>query len=246
MKTRLRAPLRLSALSLLGIALLSTPSQATARDHIHIPLPPPREILRDIGNFFHRVGDRVGDTVRRFPWVDEEEEEEAEHGRSRTKRRPLPSKASTWESAKENVPYRYEDADDFDNRTKAKPIPVTPSEKPKSPRAPSLKNDDAPAVTIVEKQKPEAAPKPEVKPQESPPPSVPEKPEPEPERTPPPAAPKAAEPSNLPLGTAVRGKRGLVYPPGAKQTPENMVDVTDFKSGQIVRDPRTGELFRVP
>jgi hypothetical protein len=44
----------------------------------------------------------------------------------------------------------------------------------------------------------------------------------------------------------IPGKPGLVYPPGAKESPENMVDVTGFQSGQMVRNPRTGELFRVP
>ena len=44
----------------------------------------------------------------------------------------------------------------------------------------------------------------------------------------------------------IPGKPGLVYPPGAKESTENMVDVTGFQSGQMVRNPRTGELFRVP
>jgi hypothetical protein len=44
----------------------------------------------------------------------------------------------------------------------------------------------------------------------------------------------------------VPGKPSLVYPPGATESAENMVDVSGFTPGQMVRDPRTKALFRVP
>lgn len=52
--------------------------------------------------------------------------------------------------------------------------------------------------------------------------------------------------TDVKYASPVPGKKGLVYPPGVAQTPENMVDVGDFKAGQLVRNPRNGELFRVP
>jgi hypothetical protein len=63
------------------------------------------------------------------------------------------------------------------------------------------------------------------------------------------APPKVTAPQDEPrieFARPVPGKRGLVYPPGASEAPENMVDVDGFQSGQMVRDPRTGKLFRVP
>jgi hypothetical protein len=44
----------------------------------------------------------------------------------------------------------------------------------------------------------------------------------------------------------VPGKPGFVYPPGAPESLDNIVDVLGFKPGQVVRDPRTKALFRVP
>jgi hypothetical protein len=44
----------------------------------------------------------------------------------------------------------------------------------------------------------------------------------------------------------VPGKPGFVYPPGTPESLDNIVDVLGFKPGQIVRDPRTKVLFRVP
>ncbi len=63
---------------------------------------------------------------------------------------------------------------------------------------------------------------------------------------PPPASSKPTSPSQVPYGEPVPGKKGLVYPPGATKSEGNMVDVSDFQPGQLVRDPKTGILFRVP
>lgn len=60
-----------------------------------------------------------------------------------------------------------------------------------------------------------------------------------------------AKPQGPPVAAAevarpVPGKPGLVYAPGSKETAEDMIDVRGFESGQPVRDPRTGKIFRVP
>ncbi|WP_038166547.1 hypothetical protein [Verrucomicrobium sp. BvORR106] len=50
----------------------------------------------------------------------------------------------------------------------------------------------------------------------------------------------------LRYGRPVPGKQGFVYPPGVKEETKNMIDVRDFRPGQKVKDPRTGEIFLVP
>jgi hypothetical protein len=57
---------------------------------------------------------------------------------------------------------------------------------------------------------------------------------------------KPAGDNVIDFGRPVPGKRGMVYPPGGEESPENMIDVEGFQPGEVVRDPRTGALFRVP
>jgi hypothetical protein len=66
------------------------------------------------------------------------------------------------------------------------------------------------------------------------------------ESAPAPSVPKTNAPSDVQYASPVPGKKGLVYPPGVEKKAENMVDVGDFQPGQLVRNPRNGELFRVP
>ena len=51
--------------------------------------------------------------------------------------------------------------------------------------------------------------------------------------------------AGLPYGIPVPGKKGMVTSP---YTPEEgkYVDVTDFASGSVVKDPYTGKFFLVP
>lgn len=65
--------------------------------------------------------------------------------------------------------------------------------------------------------------------------------------------PSVAAPAGKPIpppehayGKPVPGRPGLVYPPGAKEIPENMIDVRDIMPGTKVRDPDTKIVFRVP
>ncbi len=60
------------------------------------------------------------------------------------------------------------------------------------------------------------------------------------------AVPNVPEKNPLPYARPVPGTNGFVYPPDAEPKPENMIDVRDFRSGQKVRNPKTGEVFLVP
>jgi len=62
------------------------------------------------------------------------------------------------------------------------------------------------------------------------------------------ASPLAAPsvPTGPAFGLPVPGSPGLVYPPGAKKTPENRLDVRGISPGTKVRDPATGHIFLVP
>lgn len=69
----------------------------------------------------------------------------------------------------------------------------------------------------------------------------------EPQAKPTPAATsRPPETEGLRYGRPVPGKQGFVYPPGVKEEAKNMIDVRDFRPGQKVKDPRTGEIFLVP
>jgi hypothetical protein len=59
-------------------------------------------------------------------------------------------------------------------------------------------------------------------------------------------AEKPATPTPPPLGKPVPGRSGMVYPPGVKETTENMLDVRDIPPGTKVRDPVTKTVFLVP
>ena len=59
-------------------------------------------------------------------------------------------------------------------------------------------------------------------------------------------AEKPASPPPPPFGKPVPGRSGMVYPPGVKETTENMLDVRDIAPGTKVRDPVTKTIFLVP
>ena len=136
-------------------------------------------------------------------------------------------------NSKDAVPYRYDDADAFDVRDPA--------------NAPRPDSDALPKVNIVPRDPTKSggatSPAEQIKPAE---PSRKPFLTPDTSSAPPPKATAPPIEQNLDFARPVPGKRGLVYPPGVKESAENMVDVSGFETGQIVRDPRTGKLFRVP
>ncbi|MEQ1750881.1 MAG: hypothetical protein ABL974_15740 [Prosthecobacter sp.] len=58
------------------------------------------------------------------------------------------------------------------------------------------------------------------------------------------AAPKKVATETLPYGTPVAGRPGMVTSPFAQK--QQLVDVTGMASGDTVKDPYSGKLFRVP
>jgi hypothetical protein len=233
-------------LLLAGAVLLSAPAYAKERFRIPPP-PPPEKVVRDIRGFFHRVAHGVKDVSKQTWGAIRErfEEDDRPVQIPRSAARPKPAEnPESFSRSKDAVPYRYDDADPFD--PKGKPQMIHPA------------NDDLPQVNVttrdpartgqVEQVKP-AQPSnrnpfltPEPGPAAAPtqPASLPGTPSTPPKATVPPAD------ANIEFARPVPGKRGLVYPPGARESQEYMVDVGDFPTGQIVRDPRTGKLFRVP
>jgi hypothetical protein len=59
------------------------------------------------------------------------------------------------------------------------------------------------------------------------------------------AAPNPAE-ENLPFGTPVAGRPGMVVSPYTDPSKKQLVDVTGLPPGEKVKDPYSGKLFRVP
>lgn len=68
----------------------------------------------------------------------------------------------------------------------------------------------------------------------------------DPQSAPSPSAVQPTPPSLPPFATPVPGRSGLVYPPGQKAIPENMIDVSGYAPGTKVRDPDSKVVFRVP
>lgn len=242
--------LRLWACPLLvaGTVLISCP--APAKERFRIPPPPsPEKVIRDIRGFFHRVAGGVKNAGKktwnaiRDPFVDDEDERSAPpQGAKRSKTDTMDQAgASSFARSKEAVPYPHDDADSFDARTKPDAAGPAPESMPQVTVTPRKSGPGEPATPSGQTKPAEPTTRrPFMSPEQQPQPPVTETPATTPKATPPGVDP------NLEFARPVPGKRGLVYPPGAKETQENMVDVGDFKTGQIVRDPRTGKLFRVP
>ncbi len=65
--------------------------------------------------------------------------------------------------------------------------------------------------------------------------------------TPAPVAPVAPPvDENLPFGTPVAGRPGMVVSPYTDPSKKQLVDVTGLPAGEKVKDPYSGKLFRVP
>lgn len=162
-------------------------------------------------------------------WTEEEELRWLEHQRREENRR------RNMESRRQD-PRERPDAQDLEENPE---LELTPPPSPQTPPSSSSPSEPPP---VQRRATPEGFRAPDPSPAPSPAPEV--------KRTAPPSpsAPpsKSTPPSQVPFASPVPGKKGLVYPPGAEKKAENMVDVSDFQPGQLVRNPKTGELFRVP
>jgi hypothetical protein len=208
--------------------------------------------VRDIRAFFHRVADGVK-TASKQTWgairekFTEDDEEAAPRPSRQRSRGKEPQEDSSFARSKEAVPYRYDDAEAFEAESGRESTPDDMSPKinlrsrdtvrngpftsPGEPAKTETPDNKKPFVYHPEPEAPEASVKSTPLPEKSP------------------SSQKTYSPiddGQIEFARPVPGKRGLVYPPGAAESPENLVDITGFLNGQIVRDPRTGKLFRVP
>ncbi|HEX5491919.1 MAG TPA: hypothetical protein VFX07_11715 [Candidatus Udaeobacter sp.] len=110
----------------------------------------------------------------------------------------------------------------------AQPTRVQPTKTPHPVRRTSSRATSAAATASPEEEKPSHAPKEG----ESPVRSVS-------------AADIEKVKAGLPYGVPVPGRKGMVASPYLPED-EKYIDVTDFQSGSVVKDPYTGKFFLVP
>lgn len=169
---------------------------------------------------------------------------------------PRPSRQEVGVSSDARVPIQRTPTTTIDTRearrtaTADKPVsqaPAITSSPPESSRPKKSSSASQPAKQTAEsnpkpshvvEEEPLKEPAPEIAPAS--PPSLPAN-----AAAPPPPEKPPIE-SGAEFARPVPGKANYVYPPGVAQSPENMVDVSGFTPGQVVRDPRTKALFRVP
>lgn len=129
---------------------------------------------------------------------------------------------------------------DYD-RVPYRPRTVTRSEPSYSP--PSRPRKSSPSVVDTPDEPRRSSPPRSMKP------SVPEEKivteAPKSSTTTPTPAPAAVE-ENLPFGTPVAGRPGMVVSPYTDPSKKQLVDVTGLPTGEKVKDPYSGKLFRVP
>ena len=257
---------RFSLLSLAGVVLfVGGATSAQARDRIRIPLPPPpHEVIQDVRSMIHRVGRDIKKAAQDAvaPWREPDEpeyqpkyrksppkyydypegmdspEEREFYRRDYDLRRQEQFRRDQEERRNERI-YR----EDARERIEREDNAMRPAPDDRLGPVPNLKKSDGSNRALPPKTSKDGsaekfqAPSPGLSPNSE----ITRR-----AATPPTTTTKKTEPSEIRYGTPVTGKKGLVYPPDVEKTPENMVDVSDFTPGQLVRNPRTGELFRVP
>ncbi|RBP37289.1 hypothetical protein DES53_11427 [Roseimicrobium gellanilyticum] len=244
---------------------------ASAEDRFRIPLPPPpSEVIRDVRGFIHGIGRGIKRGAQRV-FNDEQPMEEQDLRRPRRdygpngewdgqfypdeydrrgprppqNQRPLPpsQERDMREIAPRDIPEgpggwtseeqlrREEASREAARNYQPSDMPPTPptSKKSTQPRQEAARTPASPPQPLPNNK--EGALKENTLP---------------PTTTTPKTTTTPAPSTEVQYASPVPGKKGLVYPPGVAKTPENMVDVGDFKAGQLVRNPRNGELFRVP
>jgi hypothetical protein len=212
-------------------------------------------VVNDIRSFFHRVADGVKvaskqtwSAIReRFTENDEEQAPPSRRRGSQSKSGGVSLDNPPFADSKGPVPYRYDDADTFeakgDSRANDETMPrvnVIPRDPARNgPFASPGEQEQTPAQPTIQRRATEHAAPDNAGSKQS-------EDLPETKSNTPPKIIVPQDDVKIEYARPIPGKNGIVYPPGAKESPENMVDVSGFQSGQMVRDPRTGNLFRVP
>lgn len=235
---------------------------ASAEDRFRIPLPPPpSEVIRDVRGFIHNIGRGIKRGTQKA-FNDPRESDERERDLPRPRRDQGPT--GEWDGKFYPDEYDKRGARPPQDRQTLAPrdIPEGPggwtSEEQLRREAASREaarnyqpSDMPPPTSGASKKKNILPPSEGVRTPTPPPETSPGHKEGGVNENAPPStgsttAKPAAPSKDIQYGSPVPGKHGLVYPPGVEKKPENMVDVADFKPGQLVRNPRNGELFRVP
>jgi hypothetical protein len=199
-----------------------------------VPPPPPEKVVREARGFFHRLFNNDRNRTRST-------DQPRVTSRSKSSTIPAPGPGTIVYSEDGRL-YRQEVSVSPEPRMR----PGTELPPRIRPVEPQMKVT-TPKSSTSAARKPSATPKPEAT---AVPPPAPITPLPETSaqsasiNSSAPPAPPADE--SIQYARPVPGKRGLVYAPGGEESSATMVDVSEFKPGQLARDPRTGKIFRVP
>jgi hypothetical protein len=212
---------------------LFSPLTAYSRDLFRIPVPPPpHTVLRGL---FHRAAGEVKVSAARTTRDDDDDDDDDGDHRARPRyilpqeQAPAPRLSSNSPTRSKNVPKRSSEADRSQKTTasasessrKKTPAEINRPETAETSASPPRGTDTAASNTL--------APAPEGS-----------------STSPVPPKPAANTDTKIEFARPVPGKRDMVYPPGASESEQTIVDVGGYQPGQVVRDPRTGALFRVP
>jgi hypothetical protein len=218
------------------IAMVAPARADDERVRIKIPNPIPK-IVKGI----KRVGERVGDIVVRTAERIEGEEEAEEAHRVVPHTHPPPPPARVTVSIRETRPPVVSPSGHEDRLALVPHESARMMAKPEPPPAGVGRSADGKAVISAEAASRHMAASAAVSPS-----ATGSRPAAGEQRAVAVNAGKPAPPPEHPFGKPVPGRQGLVYPPGLKEVPENMIDVRGIAPGTKVRDPVTKMVFRVP
>jgi hypothetical protein len=198
--------------------LLSIPAHA-----IEVRIDPPEKTIRGLRGLFHRTVKQPRNTVDQARALARSSltqgPEAARSGRTQQVTRTPDSASSSRRAAS-----RQQDAVTLEEQRST----AQQSKKVERPKSSPSANRDEPAAPLAsESETPTQPVSPAVQTQNS------------------------SQAAPLPVATVafarpVPGKKGIVYPPGSDETLDTEIDVSELQPGELARDPRTGNIFRVP
>jgi hypothetical protein len=229
---------------------------APAEDRvIVIPAPPPPDrVLNKVGSFFHRLfnGDKNSSTRRSRSHDQDRDEDDADTASPRSASSAKTGSALSRSNDPDASGVTVEEGTTRGTKHRSTPQSTVASSRTSRPDSDRRDSSSEPPKTSAS-QRSSASHKED---KEEDPASTAQTSEPAANTDPSPSPSNTSTASTQPALPAaeppvafarpVPGKPGFVYPPGAPESLDNIVDVLGFKPGQIVRDPRTKALFRVP